>query len=384
LEARGGGLWFAYARSYLARPDAVSLYEPELPLRPGWHRPLGTLGLPGVIRDAHPDSWGQRVVQAQLGATGDLPTSVYLLASESNRFGALDFQASATDYVPRGGDATMDALLQAADLVEAHEMLPASLAAAALHGTSIGGARPKATVTGHDGRQWIAKFAQASDGNFDAVGAEAAAMWLARRAGLDVAAVELAASMGRKVLLVERFDRTEDGGRLMGVSGLTVLGLDESAFLYGDGTYPKLVERLRRLATDPAAVGPELFARIAVNMAVSNFDDHPRNHAALWDGRRLRLSPAFDLAPQPRSGESGRVAMAYDDHGHRDANFALLARAHAAYGLTRRQAEGRLDDIRGAIEDNWDEACDFAQLSAAQKTLLRGRQFLNPATFYDA
>jgi serine/threonine-protein kinase HipA len=379
LEPRDGGLWFHYADSYLSRTDAVSLWA-SMPLGDSWAPPTGDLGMPGPIRDAHPDGWGRQVIRHRLGTAGSLSHQDYLLRSESNRFGAVDFQARSDQYFPRGVPVALDDLAKAAQAIAANEPLPEALEAAALHGTSMGGARPKATATDAHGVQWIAKFSQSSDAGFDAVGAEAAAMFLAARAGIDVAQVGLSASLGRKVLLVRRFDR-RGGARSMCVSGLTVLGLDEMGFRYG--RYPDLVAAVAEVATIPESVGPELFARIAFNMAVSNFDDHLRNHAVFWDGSGATLTPAFDLAPGPRSGETGAVAMAYDRDGHREANWGSLIRASHFYGLTRRQSRERLDRLRAAIEDGWDEACEFAQITDRDKGLLWGRQFANPATFRD-
>src|SRR5690606_32111745 len=108
LDAVGDLLSFSYAQSYLGRADAVPLYLPELPLRRGRIDPLGNLTAPGVIEDAGPDAWGQRVVMRHLmdsGSDGADPAEVgrltCLLESGSDRIGALDFQRSADEYVPR-------------------------------------------------------------------------------------------------------------------------------------------------------------------------------------------------------------------------------------------------------------------------------------------
>ncbi len=103
-----GGLWFAYGQSYLDREDAVSLWH-TLPLERRWLAPTGGLGMPGAMRDAHPDAWGMRVVEYGVGRTGqELPAQTYLLHSDSNRFGAIDFQTSPERYVARGSAASLD------------------------------------------------------------------------------------------------------------------------------------------------------------------------------------------------------------------------------------------------------------------------------------
>ena len=126
IARAGQELVFNYGRSYLARKDAISIYEPELPLRSGTLPLLNGLSMPNCIRDAAPDAWGRRVViNRKLGIRGpktdtaDLDELTYLLESGSDRIGALDFQLSATQYVARASaTAPLDDLLNAADSVE--------------------------------------------------------------------------------------------------------------------------------------------------------------------------------------------------------------------------------------------------------------------------
>nr|WP_274704208.1 HipA domain-containing protein [Rhodococcus qingshengii] len=117
------------------------------------------------------------------------------------------------------------------------------------------------------------------------------------------------------VLVVERFDRPAGGGKRIIVSTLTMLGLDEMEGRYA--TYPDLLDVLRRTGMDPS-IGRRLFQRIAFNIAVGNNDDHARNHAAFWDGHSLDLTPAYDLCPQIRSGETSAQTIAFDRDGARD------------------------------------------------------------------
>ena len=219
LAPIGDLIEFNYGRSYLERNDAIPIYLPELPLRRGVIAPLDGLRMAGAINDAGPDAWGQRVImQHVLGAgasdadPADLHPLTYLLASGSDRIGALDFQESADAYVSRDdGIAPLEELLQAADRVDQRLPLPPALDRALLHGSSIGGARPKALLSERK-RRLIAKFSSTTD-SFLVVKGEFVAMDLARRAGLDVARVELVESMGKDVLLVERFDRSRARAR---------------------------------------------------------------------------------------------------------------------------------------------------------------------------
>ncbi len=223
-------LLFTYGRSYLARRDAIPLYGPELPLRRGSMAPAPRLHLANALRDAMPDTWGRRVIDYRLVDDDDkvFGEFSYMLRSGSNRIGALDFQASPNEYVARESPhASLEDLLTAAERVDQGQSLPRDLAEALLHGTSIGGARPKAML--HEAHtQHIAKFSSSSD-QYNVIKAEFIAMRLAQRAGLAVAPVRLVQVMGKDVLLVERFDRelTEDGWtRRAMVSAFTLFGLD--------------------------------------------------------------------------------------------------------------------------------------------------------------
>lgn len=387
LEPFGRTITFTYGRSYLARADAVPLYGPELPLGRGIQRPPRGLDVAGCIRDAAPDAWGQRVILRRLHGraadvhdTADLPLLTYLLESGSDRAGALDFQPSAAEYRPRESSPTLEALLTAAERFEAGESLPPALAEALLHGSSIGGARPKATLV-DGGRSLIAKFSSSTD-SYPVVRAEAAAMDLARRTGLHVAATELRQVIGRDVLLVERFDRTEvPGQRRMFVSALTILQLPEMAGRYA--TYYDLADIIRSRFTDRASTLRELFARITFNICIGNTDDHARNHAAFSGGDRLTLTPAYDLCPQARTGGEAAQAMAIGRDGFRFSQLAGCIDAAREYELSAAEAREVIDHQIEVIRTQWDDAADAARLTSAERQALWGRQILNPFALYD-
>jgi serine/threonine-protein kinase HipA len=382
LDATGAIFTFTYGRSYLERETAVPLYLPELPLRPGRTRPLAGLRVAGCLNDAGPDGWGQRVILARHTGrltrdsdTADLGPLTYLLESGSDRIGALDFQQSPRTYVPRTAPATLTDLQTAAERFERGDPLPASLDAALLRGTSIGGARPKALI--EDGnRHLIAKFSSITD-PYPVVRSEGVAMDLARRVGLNVAATEVTSSLGKDVLLVERFDRTAvPGQRRMLVSALTMLGLDEMLGRYA--TYPDLADLIRARFSEPLATLHELFSRIVFNICTSNTDDHARNHAAFWDGADLALAPAYDLCPQPRSGNEASQAMAIGRHGERRSKLRTCLDAAEVYLLTRSQAASIVDRQVTIINEQWAEASDTARLTTVERQRLWHRQILNP------
>jgi serine/threonine-protein kinase HipA len=383
LHRTGEVLAFNYGRSYLDRDDAVPLYELELPLGPGRIIPPGGLEVAGCLRDAGPDAWGKRVVRHRLtSAASDPDLLTYLLASDSDRFGAIDFQRAPDEYVARTGSASLEDLLTVAEKVNAGEPIPESLAEAAMRGTSMGGARPKAVVLDGD-RHLIAKFPLFTD-PYNVVGAEAVAMELARRVGLDVAATTVVEVLGRQVLLVERFDR-EDGRRRRAVSALTILGLSEyPAGRYA--TYTGLADAIRMYFTEPRSSLRELFARIAFNMCVSNTDDHARNHAAFVDDAPgtvvLRLTPAYDIEPPPRTGDTAAQSMAYGPEGERETRLASLLEASAYYHLDADEARALIDDMVHTIAEQFDDAAEVVRLPRADREAMRGRQILHPSLAY--
>lgn len=127
--------------------------------------------------------------------------------------------------------------------------------------------------------------------------------------------------------------------------------------------------------------GPTLLRRIVFNIAISNTDDHARNHSAFWDGRQVELTPAYDLCPQLRSGTQARQAMDITADGARDSRFAVCVDAAPEYGLTIQQGRDIVDEQVAAIHDGWDEAADAARLTEDERRLLWHRQVLNPYAF---
>ena len=381
-RADGDRLVFTYARSYLENESAISLYAPELPLIRGVQEPLEGLTIASCLNDATPDSWGERVIGNRLGS-GDAQLSIetYMLGSGSNRLGAIDFQASASNYVPRLDTASLDELYDAAERVVAGEPLNPAIGDALMNGTAIGGAHPKVLVTDGSGVELIAKLSVSTDVH-PFIKAEAVGVELARRSGLGVSEARIIQSSGRDVLLIERFDRRPGGLRRHVVSGLTLLGLDP--FLGARyGSYPELLDALRERALNPQEIGLQLFERVVFNVAIGNNDDHPRNHAAFWDGAFLELTPPYDLTPQPRSTDTSSQGMDIGRDRSRGSRFSVCIAAAADYGLSGNQARDVVDRLVSTIESQWLEAADAAQLAAADRNALWRRSVLNRSVFYE-
>lgn len=379
---------FNYGTSYLDRiknkEPVLSIYEPELPLKPGLLPLPDGLNMPSSIRDAAPDAWGRRVILNRLlgvkgtGAdTAELDELTYLLESGSDRIGSLDFQLSPSEYIPRSPyNASLESLLESADRVEKGILLSPDIDKALFHGSSIGGARPKALIE-EKNKKYVAKFSSTSD-LYSVIKVEFLSMKLAKLCGLNTANVKLVKASKRDVLLVERFDRVrmqQGWSRKCMVSALTLLELDEMMARYA--SYESLAEVIRYRFTKPKETLRELFSRLVFNILCGNTDDHARNHAAFWNGKELTLTPAYDICPQGRVGNEASQAMLIAGTNNLSQFKTCLTTAHN-FHLTREEAIEIFEHQKSTLEKQWDTVCDEAELSAADKKLLWGRQFLNP------
>lgn len=304
----------------------------------------------------------------------------YLLESGSDRIGGLDFQRSATEYVPRESQsASLEELMQAASMVESGVPLTPELEQALFHGSSLGGARPKAMIESEK-RKFIAKFSSSTD-TYDVVKAEYIAMRLAACAGLNVAPALLRHTAGKDVILIQRFDRIQTHAgwqrRLM-VSALTIFGLDEMMARYA--SYEDLTDIIRQRFDAPKETLRELFRRLVFNIICGNTDYHARNHAAFWDGKKLSLTPAYDICPQGRSGNEATQTMLIIGE-NRMSNLAVCLSAAAKFLLSEQEAIDVITHCIRAVHQNWEEVCREASLSEVDRNFLWRRVFLNPFIF---
>ena len=208
-------------------------------------------------------------------------------------------------------------------------------------------------------------------------------MRLASLCGRNVANVSLPRSLLKDVLLVERFDREHSGAgweRKIMVSAPTLLALDEMMARYA--SYEDLAERVRHRFADAADTLRELFSRIVFNILCGNTDDHARNHAAFWDGETLRLTPAYDICPQNRTGNEATQAMLIvgDD---RMSRISSCLKAAMHFQLSAEEAVAIVEHQLTCIARYWDAVCNEAGLGATDRAFLWGRQFLNPYAFED-
>ena len=352
---------FVYGRSYRERPDAVELDPVELRLSGEVHETARMQGFFGAIRDSMPDFWGRRVIERNAGFT-ELAEFDYLMQGPDDRAGALGFGLNVEPPAPRRRfNRTLDLarLQKAADALVADDPELAGLVGhqveeLLLLGTSMGGARPKSVVE-DDHALWIAKFSR-NDDRWNHPRVEHGMLTLARTCGLDAADSRLETVAGRDVLLVRRFDRDPEAAgyrRHRMVSALTLLRAGDGPGERGDWSYLLLADEIRRASGAPAEDLRELFCRICFNAAVSNLDDHPRNHAILAKGRQWRLSPAYDLTPSPVVALERRdLAMACGRFG-RHANRTNLLSEHGRFLLEPAQAAAIFERTARTVRDQW-------------------------------
>jgi len=359
---------FRYGDRYLERSNAVELDPFQLPLGKNVHEFTKLKGIPGAIRDASPDAWGRRVIEHKLQRdAADLEEVDYLIHGPQDGAGYLSFGLNREPPAPRrpyNRTHQLAQLITAAEAIEDGHRVPEYLLEQFEPGTSMGGARPKTTVE-HDGQLWLAKFPERNDRfNFQRI--EFASLDLARRCGLSTCQALLQRIGDRDVLMLQRFDRQPaEGGyfRLGLVSALTVVDAEDSYFSRDRWSYLLLADQLRRWSTHSQQDCAELFRRMVFNAAVTNNDDHPRNHALLRHRDGWRLSPAYDIVPVPMvSLERRDLALTAGSYG-RAASFYNLISQSGRFGLSEDEARSEIRRIATVVE-TWRERFAACGVSA--------------------
>ena len=359
---------FRYGDRYLARPEAVALDPFRLPLAKQVFEFTQLKGIPGAVRDAAPDAWGRRVIEHKLERSpADFQEIDYLLHGPQDGAGYLSFGLKAQPPAPQrryNRTHQLDELIAASQAIEEGKRVPVHVLEQLDPGTSMGGARPKATIEDEQSL-WLGKF-PAKDDRFNLQRVEFATLDLARRCGLNVTQARLESVGQRDVLMLQRFDRehTDEGYLRYGlVSGLTLLDCGDSHLDRDRWSYPLLADNLRRWSDEPEADCAELFRRMVFNAAVTNNDDHPRNHAMLRRQKGWRLSPAYDLVPAPVvSLERRDLALSVGSYGRTASIYNLLSQA-GRFGLSAEEARQEIDGIVTVVRQ-WRESFFACGVSA--------------------
>ena len=362
---------FAYDPAWLRRKGAFAL-SPTLMLTGGQFQ---AQGLPNVFGDTAPDSWGRKLMlrreRARARKAKTQPRTLFEIdylagVDDRTRIGALRFKdAEDGPFLTTTGEPvppliSLPRLLSATDRIERDEETEEDLLLVLAPGTSLGGARPKATIRDADDRLLIAKFPKRDD-DWPIPTWEAVLLKLAEQAGLDVPPWRLEEIAGKPVLLVTRFDRSADGGRIPFMSAMTALDATDHG---PQRSYLEIVDAIRQMGSKPDADIEELWKRVAFSILVSNTDDHLRNHALLHDGRGWRLSPVYDLNPCPVDVKPRVHALAIDEA---DATSSLETALEVAelFGIKPERARAFAAAI-GAVTSGWRNVAKSLGLTTAQ------------------
>ena len=334
---------FEYDPSWLVRRDAFGL-EPALPPGRGpFHtaRPVFN-----AFTDAAPDRWGQTLMRRnerrRAHVEGRRPRALravdfLTLVADETRLGALRFKdAGGGEFLISTGKpvpplVTLPSLLSATNRIIDNAETDEDLQLILAPGTSLGGARPKASVRDDDGHLLIAKFPRGDD-DWPVTRWEAAVMTLAGAAGVRVSPFRLRPVLKRPVLMARRFDRRQ-GRRIPYISALTALDASDHEMR----SYLEIAEFLRREGSNVNEDLAQLWRRIVFNVLVSNTDDHLRNHGFLREPNGWRLAPAYDLNPVPADVKPRIHALAIDESDG-TASLDTAFRIVPMFGMTEEDA----------------------------------------------
>jgi serine/threonine-protein kinase HipA len=383
LSGRGELFSFRYDKAWIARAEAFA-FDPDLALSEGHQYPSADRSNFGIFTDSSPDRWGRVLMQRKENLRarheGVRPRTLterdFLLGvHDETRLGALRFK------LPGGPFVDSETKLAAPPLTSLRELQAASLqfeqhindednpdyerwlTQLVAPGTSLGGARPKASVRDETGALCMAKFPSRRDTG-DVGAWELVANSLARKAGINVPEARPLhfQESDFTTFLVKRFDRTANGKRHAFVSAMTLTQHkdgDEGA------SYIELVDLLQSRGANTNADCEQLFRRVLFNIRIHNTDDHLRNHGFFVGGQGIRLSPAYDMNP---SVDRSELSLAIDETDS-TCDVSVAMNAYKSYGISGTQADNALRSVETAVADWKAEANRFGIPKAEQAVM---------------
>lgn len=370
---------FEYDKEWLKESQYPIDLDPELPSFEGRIYPNSN-NIFGLFADASPDRWGRVLMQKRERIIADkegrkprkLHLSDYLLGVyDESRMGGIrlkdtidgsflsnDTQTAAPPWT------TLRTLEEASRNFEKDEI---GLSEKWLNqlirpGSSLGGARPKASVIDTKGELWIAKFPSKNDEN-DTGAWEKVVHDLARMCGLNVpeSKLEKFSNLG-STFLVKRFDRCKKK-RIHFASAMTLLGKTDEASAQDGSSYLEMVSFIKSNGAKPKEDLIELWKRIVFNMAITNSDDHLRNHAFIFTKKGWILSPLFDVNPVPYGDE---LSLNVNDDDNR-INLELALSVATKFGISSSLALNYAKEITATIKENWEKVASSYNLSRKEQ-----------------
>jgi serine/threonine-protein kinase HipA len=353
---------FQYDEGWIVAPDHFSV-DPSLRVGRGVFVPSAGRDMFGTLGDSAPDQWGRRLMRRAERRCAEkehraprtlFETDFLLGVADQTRLGALrfryegqeEFLASTERGVPKVVE--LGKLLQVTERILCDEETDEDLLMIFAPGSSLGGARPKASVIDQHGHLSIAKFPKEND-EYSIETWEEIALRLAQKAGIRTPVHELVRIAGKAVLLSRRFDRIE-GGRVPFMSAMSMTGsLDGQG-----GSYLDMVDALGAFGAQSSADRAELFRRMVLNVLISNVDDHLRNHGFLMMSRHgWTLSPVYDLNPTPQDVKP-RVLTTTIDFEDGTCSIGLVQEVAPLFGLQKAEADRMISEV-AQVTRTWRE-----------------------------
>ena len=366
---------FEYDREWLKKTSLKITLDPELMPYSGRQYPFGKT-IFGLFSDSSPDRWGRVLMNKRerilAGKEGRKPAKLYdsdylLGVYDETRLGGIRFKTE-----PNGAFLSDDKETAAPPWTSLRTLEEASrnfenddtalsekwLNQLIRPGSSLGGARPKATVIDPKEQLWIAKFPSKNDEN-DSGAWEMITHDLAEICGLHVpeAKLEKFSNLG-STYLVKRFDRILSK-RIHFASAMTLLGKTDGASAADGTSYLDIAAFIKSYGAQPKQDLIELWKRIVFNMAVSNTDDHLRNHAFIFTENGWRLSPLYDVNPVPYGDE---LSLNVDEEDN-SINIDLVIQTAVRFGISETDATTYAKDILTIVKENWEKRATALGLS---------------------
>ena len=346
----------------------------------------------GFISDALPDRWGRLLFRRREEIVAvrenrpprNLTPFDYLSGlDDGTRVGALRFKIPGTECFLHPEDklaipplASVRELMAASSRIEESERKHQTpeekwINQLLFPGSSLGGARPKATVIDENGHLWVAKFPSVND-NHDVGLWEFFAYRLAEKAGIHIAPTKiLSTDSGHHIFLVRRFDRIENTGRRIHfASAMTLLGLSDGAGASSNNGYTDLADFIIEHSVNTEENLTELYRRIAFNIAVGNADDHFRNHGFLLSAQGWQLSPAYDMNPTTELRQSLLI-----NHETDTADLNQLLHSCELYFLDSHKALSIIEEVVSAASE-WPQEAKKLNIPLRDQRIFATRFFV--------
>lgn len=375
---------FEYDEGWLKK-EACQQLDPGLQLYSGLHYPGEDQENFGMFLDSSPDRWGRILMRRREAAMARkegreeqmlFETDYLLGVYDAHRMGALRFKTD--DEGPFLNDnaalasppwAYLSELEQISLRLEEEDVMMDPeylkwLSMLIAPGASLGGTRPKASITDNNGALWIAKFPSRNDLG-DVGGWEIVCYELAVAAGINMAESRVQKFSSKYyTFLTRRFDRTETGERMHFASALTMLGYSDGQDHTDGASYLELLEFILKNGADVDRDTEELWRRIVFSICVSNTDDHLRNHGFILTDRGWLLSPAYDINPV-ETGRGLKLNISDEDNS---LDLDLAIEVSEYFRLSEERAAIIITEVKTAVR-GWRELAKKYGISRNEQEL---------------